>query len=110
MLHAVHVGTQPISSYQDSAGPEALDELRRLARPLHDARVLQLNATPYGGVCAEILRSEVPLLRELGLRADWKLITGDEAVVSLTRTIHKGLPGAPPDLTPAQREKYLSHS
>ncbi len=110
MLHAVHVGTQPISSYQDSAGPEALDELRRLARPLHDARVLHLNATPYGGGVAEILRSEVPLLRELGLRADWKLITGDEAFFSVTRTIHNGLQGAPRDLTPAQREKYLSHS
>jgi len=110
VLHTVHVGKQPISSYEDEAGHEALEELRRLASPLRDTRVLHLNATPYGGGVAEILRSEVPLLRELGLRADWKLITGDDAFFSVTKTIHNGLQGAQDDLTPAQRATYLANS
>ena len=52
-----------------------------LAAPLRGTRVLHVNATPYGGGVAEILRSEIPLLRDLGLVADWKLITGDDDVL-----------------------------
>src|ERR671937_2673738 len=76
MLQAVDVGRQSLDWYAPSAGPEVLDQLRGLAAPLRGARVLHLNATPYGGGVAEILRSEVPLLRDLGLAADWQLITG----------------------------------
>src|SRR5215207_3689096 len=99
MLETVDVGTQHIELYETSAGSEALEELRALASPLRGARVLHLNATPYGGGVAEILRSEVPLLRDLGLVADWKLITGDEAFFAVTKTIHNGLQGAPRELT-----------
>jgi trehalose synthase len=77
MLHRVDVGTQSIAAYASSAGADMVDELRALAVPLRGARVLHLNATPYGGGVAEILRSEVPLLRDLGLAAEWQLITGD---------------------------------
>jgi trehalose synthase len=67
MLHRVDVGQQSVSSYARSAGCDVLEQLHELARPLRGARVLHLNATPYGGGVAEILRSEVPLLRDLGL-------------------------------------------
>jgi trehalose synthase len=33
----------------------------------------------------------VPLLRDLGVAADWKLITGDERFFSVTKAIHNGL-------------------
>lgn len=48
----------------------AIEQIVALAAPLKGIRVLHVNATPYGGGVAEILRSEVPLLRELGLAAD----------------------------------------
>lgn len=48
-------------------------------------------ATPYGGGVAEILRSEVPVLRDLGLSADWQLVRGDEAFFRVTKAIHNGL-------------------
>src|SRR5215207_11353439 len=99
MLETVDVGTQCIDCYEASAGAEAVARLQALAAPLRGARVLHLNATPYGGGVAEILRSEVPLLRDLGLVADWKLITGDEAFFAVTKTIHNGLQGAPRELT-----------
>ena len=110
MLQTVDVGVQSIASYVRSAGAEVVQQLRELAAPLNGARVLHLNATPYGGGVAEILRSEVPLLRDLGLKADWKLITGDEAFFSVTKAIHNGLQGAPRDLGPAEHETYLANS
>ena len=110
MLETVDVGRQSVALYESSAGGELLAQLRDLAAPLKGARVLHLNATPYGGGVAEILRSEIPLLRDLGLVADWKLITGDDAFFSVTKAMHNGLQGATRELTPAEQEIYLTHS
>jgi trehalose synthase len=81
-----------------------------LAEPLKGARVLHLNATPYGGGVAEILRSEVPLLRDLGLDADWKIITGDTGFFSVTKTMHNALQGHARSLTDHEKEIYLTYS
>jgi len=110
MLHRVDVGTQSIAAYASSASEKMVEELRALAAPLRGARVLHLNATPYGGGVAEILRSEVPLLRDLGLAAEWQLITGDDAFFSVTKAIHNGLQGASRDLSPLERETYLANA
>ena len=91
VLEAVDVGTQSIGSYESSAGADAVAVLRELAQPLRGCRVLHISATPYGGGVAEILRSEIPLLRDLGLVADWKLISGDD-----TSSGHQGDPQRPP--------------
>src|SRR5918993_1518199 len=110
MLETVDVGTQDLNLYERSAGAEAVAQLQELAAPLEGARVLHVNATPYGGGVAEILRSEIPLLRDLGILADWKLITGDQTFFSVTKAIHNGLQGATRELTPAEQETYLTHS
>src|SRR5215204_1501425 len=110
MLETVDVGTQNLDLYERSAGAEAIGQLRELAAPLEGARILHVNATPYGGGVAEILRSEIPLLRDLGILADWKLITGDQTSFSVTKAIHIGLQGTARELTPAEQETYLTHS
>src|SRR5687768_3810494 len=110
MLETVDVGTQDLDLYEGSVGAEAVAQLRELAAPLERARILHVNATPYGGGVAEILRSEIPLLRDLGLLADWKLIIGDQTFFSVTKTIHNALQGAPRELTHAEQETYLAHS
>ncbi len=110
MLETVDVGTQCIECYEKNAGAQAVAELRALAEPLSGARVLHLNATPYGGGVAEILRSEVPLLRDLGLEADWKVISGDETFFNVTKALHNGLQGAERLLTAQEKEIYLTYS
>ena len=110
MLESVDVGTQRISSYESSVGAESVDQLREPAAPLRGARVLHINATPYGGGVAEILRSEIPLLRDLGIVADWKLITGEKEFFTVTKAIHNGLQGAERELTPTDQETYLAYS
>jgi trehalose synthase len=107
MLETVHVGSQSIDRYEASVGAELVAQLQTLAAPLRGARILHLNATPYGGGVAELLRSEVPLLRDLGLAADWKIIAGNDAFFAVTKTIHNGLQGARRELTPVEEETYL---
>jgi trehalose synthase len=108
VLETVNLARQSINAYKTSSGLEAVAELRDLAAPLQGLRVLHLNATRYGGGVAEILQSEIPLLRDLGLAADWQVIDGDEAFFSVTKKIHNCLQGARGRLTPAERDVYLA--
>jgi trehalose synthase len=110
MLERVDVGSQPVDSYALSAGAEAVELLRELARPLKGLRVVHINATPYGGGVAEILRSKIPLLRDLGLDADWKLISGNEAFFGVTKAIHNGLQGGTEGLSTTDEQQYLAQS
>jgi len=110
VLESVDVGKRAIADYEATAGREAVERLRELAEPLRGSRVLHLNATPYGGGVAEILRSEVPLLRDLGLAADWKTITGDASSFAVTKTMHNALQGHERSLTDHEKEIYLTYS
>jgi trehalose synthase len=87
-----------------------LDDLLRHAENLRGARVLHVNATPYGGGVSELLRSGVPILNDLGLIAHWKIISGDERFFQVTKKIHNGLQGAPGELTESDSEAYLGTS
>ena len=60
MLQTADVGELSLESYWGSAPDPVLDELRHRAESLRGARVLHLNATPYGGGVSELLRSAVP--------------------------------------------------
>lgn len=110
MLERVDVGTQSVASYAPSAGHEAVQTLRELAAGLRGLRVLHVSATPYGGGVAEILRSKVPLLRDLGIAADWKLIRGDASFFTVTKAIHNGLQGSRHTLSADDEQLYLAQS
>lgn len=110
MLDLVDVGQRSLDSYRRIAPEPLIDELRHLAEPLRGARVLHVNATPYGGGVSELLRSEVPLLRDVGLIADWRIISGDEAFFRATKVIHNGLQGAERPLTDEEKAIYLENA
>jgi trehalose synthase len=94
MLRTVAVGEQRVEPYRASAGDAAIDALYELARGLTGARVLHLSATPYGGGVAELLRSQVPLMRSLGLHVEWRIFAGSDEFFSATKKLHNALQGA----------------
>ncbi|MCH7231288.1 glycosyltransferase [Glycomyces sp. L485] len=106
MLQNVDVGRNRLDAYRATVGDEVLQDLRELAEPLAGARVLHVNATSYGGGVAEILRSEVPLMRDLGIVARWKTITGTEEFFAVTKAIHNALQGGTRGVTQAEWEIY----
>jgi len=63
MLETVDIGEPSLAAYRGVAPDATLDELVSRAEALRGARVLHLNATPYGEGVSELLRSTV-LLRE----------------------------------------------
>jgi trehalose synthase len=107
VLQKVTVGRWSLDAYQDIAPEEIMQELREHARALEGARILNVNATSYGGGVSELLRSSVPLLRDLGLTVDWKVIGGDEDFFHATKALHNALQGAQRSLSDAERAAYM---
>ncbi|MFC2004702.1 glycosyltransferase [Chloroflexota bacterium] len=110
MLQTVDVGIESLDNYKSIIGVDKMKELRKLADELRGARILHLNATPYGGGVSELLRSELPLLRDLGLNADWKVIFGDEKFFTITKSFHNALQGGEFNLDNNVKEVYLSYN
>ena len=110
MLQTVDVGQRSLDAYQDIAPDRILEELRWRAESLRGARVAHINATTYGGGVSELLRSTVPLLNDLGLIADWKVISGDDAFFTVTKAIHNGLQGGTRELSRDETAIYLANA
>jgi trehalose synthase len=110
VLHTVDVGERSLASYINVAPVELLEALDREAETLRGARILHLNATPYGGGVSELLRSVVPLMNDLGLAVEWKVISGDTRFFKVTKAIHNALQGDPRRLTEEDREAYVTTS
>jgi trehalose synthase len=104
MLEHVDVGRRPLTAYARLVGDEVVEGLRMLAAPLKGARIAHINATVYRG---GLLRSIVPLYRDLGMHADWKLIAPDPQFFAVMRALHNGLQGGPYEEGRAVRETYL---
>lgn len=107
MLERVPLLERNLDAYRDIVGDEAIERIRALAEPLQGARVLHLNATAYGGGVAELLATLVPLMRSVGLKADWQVISGSDEFFAVTKAVHNGLQGMDVPWTSEMQATYL---
>ena len=107
MLQSVQTDTKSLADYGPIVGEEVIEALRREARDLAGARVLHINATAYGGGVAEILRSLVPLMRDVGIDAEWQTIVGEREFFLVTKAFHNALQGHSINLTDDMRDVFL---
>ena len=107
MLERVPLLEKKLDDFREVAGDDAIDRIRAAAAPLSGARILHVNATAYGGGVAELLATHVPLLRDLGIEADWEVIHGSDEFFAVTKGVHNALQGAPLDWTAAMQRIYL---
>lgn len=110
MLQTVDVGERSIEAYRGVAPQSIIEDVVRHAEALRGARVLHLNATPYGGGVSELLRSLVPLMNDLGLIVDWKVISGDDDFFRVTKAMHNALQGDEHGLSEEEKRVYLARS
>jgi trehalose synthase len=110
MLQRVAVGRSSLDAYRGIVPEHIIEELHDHAKALRGARILHINATAYGGGVSELLRSSVPLLRDLGLSADWKVISASQDFFRATKALHNGLQGAARTLTAEERAAYLANA
>ncbi|MBM3674275.1 MAG: glycosyltransferase [Actinobacteria bacterium] len=94
MLERVPLLEKDLADYEGVAGADTVERIRALAEPLRGARILHVNATAYGGGVAELLATHVPLLRSLGIEAEWQVIHGSDEFFAVTKAVHNALQGA----------------
>jgi trehalose synthase len=80
-----------IEKFVPIVGEDAVDSVFKIAEKLRGISVLHVNSTPKGGGVAEILSKLVPLMREVGINAEWKVIRGDEEFFKVTKSFHNAL-------------------
>ncbi|RKX58339.1 MAG: glycosyl transferase family 1 [Thermodesulfobacteriota bacterium] len=77
-----------LEEYLPYVDKECLNELIILAKKLKGIRVLHVNSTKEGGGVAEILHRLVPLMNQVGIHTDWKVIKGDLKFFKITKKLH----------------------
>lgn len=90
--------------------PKEYQELMEKAQKYHGKFVVNVNATALGGGVAEMLRTQIPLERDLGIDSRWLVIPPGEEFFEVTKSIHNFMQGKEGELTEQQKQKYLDHN
>ena len=109
-MQRVNVGHKTLADYASIVGRSLADEIRTLAEPLRGKRMLHLSATAFGGGVAEIQYTLIPLLNDVGIEAEWRVIHGRDEFFDVTKAIHNGLQGNPQSLTDEQKDVFMRYN
>lgn len=106
MLRQINVGVKSLADYHSIIAHDLMVEIREAAAGLRGLRVCHINATSFGGGVAEILYSLVPLMNDIGLEVDWKVMYGREEFFNVTKAMHNALQGSPRGITPDEQRIF----
>ena len=71
------------------------DEVGEFVADLKDTTIWMVNSTAIGGGVAEMLPSQMRILRELGIRIEWLVIEADDDhFFAVTKKIHNAIHGS----------------
>jgi trehalose synthase len=76
-------------------GRPLVEEINEMAESLKGLKVLHVSATAFGGGVSEILYALVPLMRDVGIEAEWQVMLGREEFYNVTKRLHNALQGDP---------------
>jgi trehalose synthase len=110
MLQLVSPGQKSHADYASLCERGLMEEIHRLAAPLRGKRAVHLSATAYGGGVAEINYALVPLMADIGLDVEWRIIKGADEFFAVTKTIHNALQGDEQGLTEAQKQIFRRYN
>jgi trehalose synthase len=106
----VNPGNKSLADYRSIVRRELYDEVVALGERLRGRRVLHVSATSFGGGVAEILYTLVPLMRDVGLDAEWDIMFGSEPFFNVTKSFHNALQGAEYELTVEDRAIFEEYN
>jgi len=109
MLPLVKTNHQKLEDYKQLISEDLFEEIIKLAKDLKDLRVFHVNATPRGGGVAELLKSLIPLMKGVGIKAEWYTIPPREDFFKITKEIHNALQGKEYIIPFWHRVRYLEH-
>ena len=96
-----------LDNYREIVGDEVISGIYRKARKLYGKHFLQINSTYYGGGVAEILDSLVPLMNNVGIETDWRMLRGSPDLFTITKKFHNALQGNSIKLSDRKKQLYI---
>jgi len=109
MLPLVETPIQKLKNYRGVVSNTVLEEIEMLSKNLKGLRVVMVNSTPRGGGVAEILKSLIPIMKGVGIQAEWHTIPSREDFFKITKEIHNALQGKEYTFPFWHRVRYLQH-
>jgi trehalose synthase len=96
-----------LDNYRGIVDDNVLSGIYGKARNLYGKHFLQINSTYYGGGVAEILDSLVPLMNNVGIEADWRILRGSPDLFTITKKFHNALQGDSINLSDIKKQLYV---
>jgi trehalose synthase len=101
----VNLKDRSIEEYRNIINDE-VEKIKELAKPLKGKKVIHVNATAFGGGVAEILQNLAPLMRSVGIDADWYAMQAPNEFFNVTKKFHNTLQGAQIEISEKEWRLY----
>jgi len=109
MLPLVKTKKIELTPYKEVTSDKLFSEIITLSEQLKGLKVFHINSTSEGGGVAEILKTLVPLMKGVGVDADWYVIPPEKSFFEVTKKIHNNLQGASVEISKKEQERYFSY-
>jgi trehalose synthase len=109
-MSTVPLNKVSLENYRQIIGEKEIEKINTLASRLSGKTVVHVSSTAYGGGVSEMLQRLVPLMNDVGLKAEWKVIKGEKEFFKVTKTFHNALQGKETELTENMKKIYLHYN
>ncbi|MCD6449933.1 MAG: glycosyltransferase [Thermotogaceae bacterium] len=96
-----------LKDYKNVVEASVTERILSKAENLKGLKVVHVNATAFGGGVAELLYTLIPLMRSIGIDAQWEVMEAPNDFFVITKKFHNMLQGAKIDLTEDEWNYYL---
>jgi len=110
MLILVKTPIQKLEKYKGIISNSLFKEINNLAKDLKGLKVVHINSTPRGGGVAEVLKSLVPIMKGVAIKAEWYVMPPGRNFFGLTKEIHNALQGKKVFLSPDFQKSYQRYT
>jgi len=109
-LSKVSLNKISLKNYAKIIGEKEIKNIQALADKLAGKSVVHVSSTAFGGGVAEMLHRIVPLMKDVGLEAEWKIIRGEKEFFDVTKSFHNALQGMETELTSDMKRTYIRYN
>lgn len=109
-MSTVSLSKVSLKNYAKIIGEKAIERIQALADKLAGKSVVHVSSTAFGGGVAEMLHRIAPLMKDVGLEAEWKVIRGEKEFFDVTKSFHNALQGKKTELTSDMKRTYLQYN
>jgi trehalose synthase len=109
-LSTVSLNKLSLKNYAKIIGEKEIENIQALANKLAGKSVVHVSSTAFGGGVSEMLHRIVPLMKDVGLEAEWKVIRGEKEFFDVTKSFHNALQGKKTELTSDMKQTYLQYN